>query len=508
MGAFEGIRATFDAFEGVETCAYRDEVAAITFAQLHRRALALAAGLVGRVTPGAKVAIFGHKSAEYIVAYWGLALAGHPIVPMETDLPAERQARIVDSLGLEIAIDARRAGDTTPFCGGCPLFAPADVAAPGGGSVQAMPQDEAIAYVLHSSGSTGAPKAICITWANVWDFVTWVDDLLPEARAVAAISGNIRYCFDVSLFEMWASWRAQRTLVSYDQGGLFSARAIARAYQRAGVGIWVSTPSIARLACFDKTFNAAALPDLRTFLFCGEVLEPDLVRMLRDRFGSDTRIVNTYGPTEATVAVTSVDITAAHLDANTPLPIGRARPGTRLKVFPLADGSGNELVICGTSVGPGYARAADDRKGAFHVPGEYRTGDLATRQSDGLWYFQGRTDREVKINGHRVDLSTLEAYLRGQPEVSDVRCVCRSSKRGGAWLEIHVLGQGGQATLVQLARRYARDFPPYFNPRHWFGYGDVLVNQNSKTDWPAMIALTKSEKETFTWTSAATSTVG
>ncbi len=500
MEAFNEILSTFRAFAHDRGCAYRDEVGEMSFSDLHDQALRLASGLKEAVPSSSRVAVFGHKSANYLVAYWACALTGHPIVPIELDVPPALQVRIIKSLQIPLAIDARRPGEMSAFAGGCVLL-PCDGVADVPLNLDDLfpTADDDIFYILHSSGSTGEPKAICITWSNVWDFVQWIDQLLPEATLTGSISGNVRYCFDVSLFELWASWRARRPLISYAQGGLFNSRAVISTYAKYEVGLWVSTPTIARMMCFDKTFSAKSLPFLQVFLFCGEILDKALVQDLRERFGHQIRIINTYGPTEATVAVTSVDITTAHLTDKRPLPIGVPRSGTVFATEPLSCKSGQELVIQGKSVSAGYALPDHDRKGAFRVSGQYRTGDLAAVGADGLWYFQGRADREIKIKGHRVDLSSIEDYLREVDGVGDAMLEIKSTKRGDSWLIAHVFLTDPDKQLEDLAAQFEADFPPYFIPRIWHAYRSLLVNLNSKTDWFKMMNTFINKKETYIW---------
>ena len=502
--AFENICATFATFADAPGLAYRDDFEDIRFQDLHHRALCLASRLREDVPAGARVAIFGHKSATYLVAYWACALTGHPVVPIELDMPIARQQQIVENLNISMAIDARRPlenqrfGDPSILCDVSETkHAPADLA-------DLSPVDgEQIFYILNSSGSTGAPKAICVTWDNVWDFVKWTDMLLPEAQKKYAITGNVRYCFDVSLFEMWTSWRNLRPIISYSQAGMLNTRKLVEMFAQNTIGIWVGTPSIARIMCLDRTFCAIKLPTLQTFLFCGEQLDKSLVQDLWTRFGSSIRIVNTYGPTEATVAVTSVDIAACHVTDGLPLPIGVPREGTSLFGIPFAEDSENmELVIAGRSVTAGYADPRQDKKAAFRTPGEYRTGDLVTQHANSNWYYQGRTDTECKINGHRIDLRTLEDYVRSMSGVSEVKFERHASKRGRVWLEAHVVIANTDATLSCFVEQLDAYFPPYFIPRVWHGYRELIVNLNSKIDWAKIKALPENEKEKLIWTSA------
>jgi D-alanine--poly(phosphoribitol) ligase subunit 1 len=232
----------------------------------------------------------------------------------------------------------------------------------------------------------------------------------------------------------------------------------------------------------NKQFNAQTLPDLQTMLFCGEVLSKSLLETLWQRF-PDLRIINTYGPTECTVAVTAVEITRAHLLDTRPLPIGYARQGTKITG---ATGSGglDELVITGRAVGLGYLGDAAKQAKSFPMAATYMTGDWG-QAFDDLWYFDGRKDREIKLHGHRIDLNTVEAALRATPGVEDAVVDVHPNNRG---LRAFVLGQTTPQALEQTARHLVQTLAAPMVPRFWYGSTLYPLNANSKLDRKAFIA--------------------
>jgi D-alanine--poly(phosphoribitol) ligase subunit 1 len=204
----------------------------------------------------------------------------------------------------------------------------------------------------------------------------------------------------------------------------------------AALTVWVSTPSFARFCLAEPRFRQEMLPGLRRILFCGETLPPAVARELGQRFPA-AEIWNTYGPTEATVAVTAVRVTDAMAASGQPLPIGQAAAGMAVWIADPADplrrlpaGASGELVIAGPQVARGYltSEPVADRSGPF-VPladGDmaYRTGDLGhIGVTDGLLYCAGRLDRQVKLHGYRLELEEIETHLRQLPGVSDAAVV-------------------------------------------------------------------------------------
>jgi len=171
------------------------------------------------------------------------------------------------------------------------------------------------------------------------------------------------------------------------------------------------------------------LPHVRRFLFCGDVLTPEVAEQLLVRF-PQAEVWNTYGPTEATVATTSIRVEPGLLRKYPQLPIGRAMPGTRVTVENedgelAADGERGEIVISGPNVSPGYLGRPDLSARAFSVRDgvrTYRTGDWGSTR-DGLLFFHGRRDDQVKIAGHRIEPGDVEVHLASLPRVRQAAVV-------------------------------------------------------------------------------------
>jgi D-alanine--poly(phosphoribitol) ligase subunit 1 len=203
---------------------------------------------------------------------------------------------------------------------------------------------------------------------------------------------------------------------------------------------------------------------------------------------------NTYGPTEATVATTSIRITRAILDRYSPLPIGYPMPGTHVLVMDeqgreVPPGERGEIIISGPNVSPGYLNRPDlIEKTFFLLEGRraYRTGDWG-RYRDGMLFFEGRMDNQVKLHGFRIELADVEANLRALPEVRDA--VVLPVLRQGAVDSLAafvILNERPPRSDFQLASelkvQLRARLPAYMIPRKFSFRESFLMNINGKAD--------------------------
>jgi D-alanine--poly(phosphoribitol) ligase subunit 1 len=235
------------------------------------------------------------------------------------------------------------------------------------------------------------------------------------------------------------------------------------------------------------------LPKLRRFLFCGETLANETAAQLLERFPA-AEVWNTYGPTEATVATTSIRVTREVLAQYSPMPVGYPMPGTRIPIIgengaPVAEGERGEIVIIGPNVSPGYLNRPDLNAKAFYVSDglrAYRTGDWG-RTRDGLIFFEGRMDGQIKLHGYRIEIGDIEAHLRGLPEVADA--VVLVVEKGGkpdslaGFVVLRERGTGSDFELgLALKKQLGARLPTYMVPRKFWILDAFPMTPNGKAD--------------------------
>jgi D-alanine--poly(phosphoribitol) ligase subunit 1 len=294
--------------------------------------------------------------------------------------------------------------------------------------------------------------------------------------------------------DLYLSLTTGGTLFSIGKDEIAQLKKLFDALARSQLTTWVSTPSFAQMCLVERTFDKTMLPSLRRFLFCGETLPRETVTQLFARFPG-AEVWNTYGPTEATVATTSVRVDREMLDRFSSLPIGRPMPAA--KVF-VADEAGarvpenerGEIVIIGPNVSPGYLGGAPSTRNAFFVNDGargYRTGDWG-RESDGLLFCEGRLDGQIKLFGYRIELGDLEANLRALRGIADAAVL--PVKKGDRLdsLAAFVLVQTEPRSesdferTARLKRELGARIPAYMIPRKFYFLETFPMTPNGKVD--------------------------
>jgi D-alanine--poly(phosphoribitol) ligase subunit 1 len=432
----------------------------VTYRELITRARGLAAHLSRVLPDDVPVAVVGHKEPEMVVGFLGAALAGHPYLPIDSGTPSARVSKIIEVAG---------AGQTLTVADIARLALPSDTESPAGH----RSNDHAY-YVMFTSGSTGEPKGVVITRGCLTSFIGW---MLEEQRLESAADcflNQALFTFDVSVMDLYLSLVTGGTHVSVTRDDIADFKRLFGRLEDSGVTVWVSTPSFARICLAEPRFDRRMLPAVRRFLFAGETLAPEIARQLLARFPG-AEVWNMYGPTEATVVATSVQVTTELLERYAVLPVGYPKPGTAVFVVaegsldPLPDGHRGEIIIAGSNVSPGYLQRPDLTAQRFvDINGQraYRTGDVGHVQ-DGLVFFDGRRDHQVKLHGHRVELGDIEANLCA---IAGVRAavvlpVVRNGEVDSLAAFVIAQGAGPESDVRSLRARLGDRVPRYMLPR-------------------------------------------
>ncbi len=433
----------------------------LTYTELAGHACGLAAKLTRRgVGRDDVVAVYANRSAELVVAELAVWLAGAAYLPLDPAHPAMRISELLALSGAAAVISTSPLMSDEALHGHDlevaeltelptePLAAPAKLA------------NATLAYVIFTSGSTGRPKGVAASHGNLANLMRWrrkAYPLGPQDRAMLMSSPG----FDASVWETWAILAVGGTLVIPPAEVRTSASALVAWLADEQITSTLLPTPVAEAVLDEQWPSHAALKVMHTG---GSALLRGVPS------GLPFSLVNLYGPTECTVAVTSTPVLPG---GPVPPPIGFPIDGVRCYVLdgldPVADGEVGEMCVAGDSVTRGYLGDPASTSRSFvpdiAVPGErmYRTGDKVRRLPDGSYEYLGRIDDQVKIRGFRIEPGEVAAVLRQHPAVRESFVAAEPSGAGSA--DPRLIGYvAADATAAELIEFAAARLPYYMVP--------------------------------------------
>lgn len=494
-----------------------------SYAELEARSNQVASVLKkAGVGPGDRVVLLAPKNPWTIAALLGVLKADAVYVPLDPASPAPRLSRMLEASECRWVLTGPGGGsalgellgdpignrlqlgwlgpDAAPEAMGSAVgFQLSDVQAASDAPHRWTNAPDAVAHLLFTSGSTGVPKGVMVTHASVRAFVTWAVDYFGTAAA-DRISGHPPLHFDLSTFDLFGTFAAGATLYPVPvQLNLLAAK-LASFIRDTEVTQWFSVPSVLTYLSANDVVRQGDFPSLRRLLWCGEVLPTPTLRYWMERLPSVT-FTNLYGPTEATIASSYYTVPARPDDDRDPIPIGRPCDGEVLYVLDeeyraVPPGVVGNLFIGGVGLSPGYWRDPDKTAKAFLVPEVgpaaeqriYRTGDLARWGEDGLVYFLGRADTQIKSRGYRIELGEIEAALHSLAGLDESAVVAVPSQgfEGYTICCAFVPSADSAVTAQTLRQCLTALLPSYMLPSRWHAFPSLPKNANGKIDRPAL----------------------
>jgi len=441
----------------------------LTYAELDRRANQFARFLHGRgVTAGSLVALLLDRSVDAVVALLGTLKAGAAYVPLDPRAPASQIERVLDGVCPRfVVVDGQDPGPGTPRFPTAGLDAVAgEVARQSPSPPRGTDRPESLAYVMYTSGSTGRPKGVKVPHRAVVGLV--VDNPFIDFGPLETFLCLAPLGFDASTFEIWGALLNGGKLAIVPDAAP-SLAGISEAIAAYGVTTLWLTAGLFHLMVDGEL---AALRPLRQLIAGGDVLSPPHVgHALRGLPGC--RLFNGYGPTENTTFTCCHAITPADVAAEGGIPIGLPIARTEVHVFdeamrPVPDGFVGQLYVGGEGLSDGYLDMPGPTAASFvphpydATPGArlYRTGDLASRRPDGALVFAGRADRQVKVNGHRVELDAVELAIRALPGVADAAVVAHTHGAAGVRIDGFLILSARSAAAEAAVRAGMREAMP------------------------------------------------
>ncbi|MFI0371289.1 amino acid adenylation domain-containing protein [Actinomadura sp. 1N219] len=472
----------------------------VSYAELDARAGRLARYLAASgAGPETVVGLCLPPGADMIAAILGVWRAGAAYLPIEAAQPVERTAfMLADSRAVLLIADADAVDDLP--AGRIPVVTPQDAhSAAAEDREDVAPADPAaLAYVIYTSGSTGVPKGVAVTHGSLANYVAAARERLGLGGAGSRYALLQPQATDLGNTMLFCSLATGGELHVLDRDLLLDPDAVSGYLADHRIDHVKAVPS--HLAALSARSGAGGVLPARSLVLGGEAAAPAWVRELLESAG-DRAVYNHYGPTEATIGVTTTRLTSRDAE-NGAVPIGTPIGGARAYVLdaalrPMPMGVTGELYVAGAALARGYVNRPGLTGARFvacpFVAGErmYRTGDLAHWGADGRLGFAGRADDQVKIRGFRVEPAEVGAALAAHPEVARAAVVARRDEPGEARLVAYLVPGGGadEAGLPERVREHlARRLPGHMIPAAFVVLGELPLTANGKLDRRALPA--------------------
>ncbi len=484
----------------------------LTYAELDARAGRLARHLRALgVGAESRVALAAERSPEMLVGMLAVLKAGGAYVPLDPDYPRDRLAFMLQDSGAAWLLTQERLAPRLPAAGArVVLLDSFDNGEPPIPEAEPEPvavHPESAAYVIYTSGSMGRPKGVVVSHRAIAAYARTARDYYAVGPGDRVLQfGSIS--FDTSAEEIYPTLAGGATLVLRAGDMALSMAHFLREADRLGITLLALQTAFWHEIVAGLITGLELPASMRLVAFGGEEALLDRLAAWRRQVGPSVRLVNTYGPTEATIVSTYRELAEPEDDPE--IPIGRAVPGARVYVLdrggePAPPGVQGELMIGGAGVARGYHGRPDLTAERFvpdpysGVPGArlYRTGDLSRFRPDGDLLFCGRADRQLKLRGYRIEPGEIEAALRQHPAVYDAIADLRGrgdDKRLVAWV---VPREGEAAPPAAELRTFLRDrLPEPMVPSAFVAVPALPLTPSGKVDRRALPEPAETRRET------------
>lgn len=479
----------------------------LTYRELDARANQLAHYLRRRgVGPDVVVGLCLDRTPEMIVGLLGILKSGGAYLPLDADYPTERlEYMLADSLVRVIVTQQDQLG-RLPVSNSHTICLDSEW-----GEIGRCPDSEAftaassgnLAYVIYTSGSTGHPKGVLIEQRSLANYVQAITAAV-KLKTGDQVLQFASLSFDQAAEEIFPCLAAGGTLVLRHATMVDSVSEFLESCARSKVTV-LDLPTAYWHEVVTR-MDVEALPwppSVRHVIIGGERALPQVVERWGKLIGREVGLLNTYGPTEATIAATFYDLTGLGCEGPVPAEIPIGRPIPHVSVYVLDQkgravpiGVSGELHIGGVGVARGYLGRSEAAGSTRFLPDPfsgrsgariYRTGDLVRWRSDGQLEYRGRADRQVKIRGYRIELEEIEAVLNRQPEFEQAVVEVREDQPGDKRIAAFLVPRpDNRLGLVQLRERLRGLLPAHMIPSSFTELEALPKTPNGKVDRQAL----------------------
>ena len=435
------------------------------------------------------VIIYGHKSANIMVATYAMMKLNIAYIPVDLIYPIDRIIKIINTADCQLIINTTDNSleidniseliitkTNFKFKNLVPVY-----------NINKIKIDPLV-YIIFTSGSTGEPKGVQISTEAVQSFGRWISSSDFGFTANDTFINTALLSFDLSVYGVISFAYLGATLLLNSKTECSDPNILMDRINTYQGNIWISTPSFA--ITYSRIEDTALLNSIHTFLFCGEILPNALAKTLLSNY-SEAKVINTYGPTEATVATTIIEITPELIEKYNPLPVGKSKMESELLI------EGNEIIIVGPNVSKGYVKNDTLNKEKFVTRNNqraFKTGDNGYFK-DNMLFFSGRNDDLVKLHGFRIELNEITSALNALDYIFQAETIAlKRNKKKKKIVSLVQLKPNINSNKAAITTDLAKILPPYMLPSDIKIVDAIPLNQNGKADKKIVLKMYMTKK--------------
>ena len=435
------------------------------------------------------VAIIGEKNILSYVSFFSVLLAGGTYIPISSNLPVGRIFKILVSTKIDIIIcQNKHVKLLKKKYPNKDFFTEKDLCETKGSLKFFTKKNNKLAYIIFTSGSTGAPKGVCISRKALEHYIKWIT-LNLKIKKGEKCSQFPEISFDLSVADIYGTLCSGGTLCPADT--VFSKTFPGRFIKNKKINHLVCVPSLIDVIKNSNDLNQKNIRSLKRVFFCGEPLLKRHVQSLYDA-KKMIEIINSYGPTEATVSCTykKIDLKTLKRNLYESISIGKPIPGMKIKLIENGKFSSRkgEIVIYGKQVGDGYLNKRDNSNKFLFSKKDgfcFKTGDYVVVEK-GEMYFKNRIDRQIKIKGHRIELDEITANLI-RFGLKNAATIVYLDKIVAFYSDNKKINKNSIKIFLK------KHIPDYMLPNYFFYIKQIPLNRNGKLDINSLINIAKSK---------------
>jgi amino acid adenylation domain-containing protein len=482
-----------------EAVALINKVDSMTYKEVNERANQLAHVLRFKgVGPDKIVGLIVERSFDMVISILGILKAGGAYLPIDPSYPSSRTEFMLSESNAVVLVSHRKLDESINF-GGFRIDVDDEITWESDAieNPEELCTSGNLAYVIYTSGTTGKPKGVGIEHRSVVNNITWYQREYPLFVADHTLL-TTSYTFDASVLELFWWFFAGCSLALLEAGREGDPEQLLQSIELHGISTCNLIPSMLEAFLQFVENRGSELPThdiLRYVIVGGETLSISTAMKFRKMFGGRCNLVNTYGPTEATIDITHWRVPEVFDFKNVPIgvPISNTRVyivNHRLALQPV--GVPGELCVSGDSLARGYLNRPELTAKAFvenpFTPMSlmYRTGDLVRWLQDGNIKFLGRIDRQVKIRGFRIELGEIEHWLLEEEGMKACVVVDGAGSSGDRYLCAYLVRQDGNLDLSRMQAKLRKNLPSYMVPSYFVLLDEIPLTRHGKVDQKAL----------------------